>query len=117
MKHVENIFNNLGMTNIWISPSFCSLRSLIERINLRQNDTFLQQWNNEKSSSSIFKENLCLEKIVDNFIKIQNFTPIEYRTCTFCNNDIGDEFHYVFMCTFFATSRKSLLKSYYHIRG
>ena len=43
-------------------------------------------------------------------------TPIEYQTCTFCKNDIGDEFQYIFMCTFLANSRKSLLKSYYYIR-
>ena len=43
-------------------------------------------------------------------------TPIEYWTRTFCTNDIGDKFHYVLMCTFFANSRKSLLKSYYYNR-
>ena len=26
MKHVEDIFNNLGMSNIWVSPSFFSVR-------------------------------------------------------------------------------------------
>ena len=45
-----------------------------------------------------------------------NNTPIEYRTCTFCNNDIGDKFHYLFMCIFFANSQTSLLKSYYYIK-
>ena len=124
MKHVENIFNNMGMTYIWMSPSFCSVRSLLERVKLRQNDKFLQQWNNEKASSSrgknysIFKENLCLEKYLtllpqkswiillkfrtsNHYLPIQtgrwNNTPIEHRTCTFCNNDIGDEFQYLFI--------------------
>ena len=144
MEHVEDIFNNLGMTNIWMSPSFCSVCSLLKLVKLWLNDKFLQQWNSEKFSSSrgniycIFKENLCLEKYLiilltqkscikllkfrtyNQYLPIEtgrwNNTLIEYRTCTFCNNDIGDEFHYLFMCTSFANSRKSLLKSYYYIR-
>ena len=45
-----------------------------------------------------------------------NNTPIESRTYTFCNNDNGEEFHYLLMFTFLQTTRKSLLKSYYYIR-
>ena len=33
-----------------------------------------------------------------------NNTSVEYRTCIFCNNDIGDEFHYLFMCMVFLQS-------------
>ena len=39
--------------------------------------------------------------------------------CTFCNNDIGDEFHYLVSINvyfFLQTTRKSVLKSYYYIR-
>ena len=67
MKHVENIFNNLGMTK-YLDVTQLSVRVLFERVKLRQNDTFLQQWNNEKSSSfrgknySIIKEKICLKK-------------------------------------------------------
>ena len=36
------------------------------------------------------------------------------RVCTKCNmGEVGDEYHYIFICNFFKDKRESLLPSYY----
>ena len=44
-------------------------------------------------------------------------TPTADRKCTLCNtNDIGDDFHYLFTCPYFANEREEFLKTYYYRR-
>ena len=62
---------------------------------------------------------LCKFKCVNHYLPIvtgrYSDTPYEERTCTFCqNNDIGDEFHYLFICGKFATERTRYIESYYY---
>ena len=41
--------------------------------------------------------------------------PIDERLCTICQlNEIGDEFHYLFKCTFFSSQRARYLRRYYY---
>ena len=41
--------------------------------------------------------------------------PVHERTCTLCTtNDIGDEFHYLFNCTFFHAQRVRYILRYYY---
>ena len=42
--------------------------------------------------------------------------PLNLRICTKCNNGIGDEFHYLFECSFLLGTRKRLLKAKYYNR-
>ena len=42
-------------------------------------------------------------------------TPVHERTCPLCTiNDIGDEFHYLFNCTFFTAQRVKYIMRYYY---
>ena len=42
-------------------------------------------------------------------------TPLEDRKCTLCSKyDIGDEFHYLFVCDHFISDRKKYLRSYFY---
>ena len=42
--------------------------------------------------------------------------PVYERTCTLCTtDDIGDEFHYLFNCTFFHAQRVKYIMIYYYI--
>ena len=127
-KTLEDIFNNLGMTNIWLSINLSSVRSLIDDVKIQTKLLMLQQWNSDKSSSSrgktysIFKENHCLEnqfillpqtlwtsllkfRTSNHYLPIEtgrwNNSPVDHRTCILCNNDIEDEFHYLFTYTVF----------------
>ena len=43
--------------------------------------------------------------------------PIDDRTCTLCQtNEIGDEFHYLFNCTFFSVQRTRYIMRYYYLQ-
>ena len=39
---------------------------------------------------------------------------VHERLCTFCNDDIGDEFHFLLVCKQFHESRTKYIKSYYY---
>ena len=44
-------------------------------------------------------------------------TPLDERKCNLCTKqDIGDEFHYLFICNYFQAERKQFLKSYFYKR-
>ena len=44
-------------------------------------------------------------------------TPVDERLCTICQmNEIGDEFHYLFRCTFFSSQRSRYIMRYYYTR-
>ena len=104
-------------------------------------DQFKQNWSFDVSNSSkctnyrIFKTKFEFErylidlspqnrKIFTKFRCHNHRLPVEAgvfiniprneRKCTLCyNNDIGDEFHFIFKCNHFRQQRKDLLKGYY----
>ena len=58
-------------------------------------------------------------KCVNNYMPIvagrYSSTPVDDRLCTICQlNEIGDEFHYLFKCTFFSTQRARYIMRYYY---
>ena len=89
-------------------------------------------------SNKLFKENLKIESYLKILSKSSYIPLIKFRTanhklpveigrweniphaewkCTLCNkNDIGDEFHYLLVCPYFATERTRLLKPYFFRR-
>ena len=119
--------------------NFPSIKILLDHVKIRQNDQYLQQWNSEISLSSkgkiynIFKENFRFEKYLitlpqniwtillkfrtaNHHLPIEigrwNSIPIEDRICTLCNiNDIGDEFHYLFICPLFKQLTKTITET------
>ena len=40
--------------------------------------------------------------------------PLHERKCLRCNNELGDEFHYLFVCPQFKEIRTKYLKPYYY---
>ena len=62
---------------------------------------------------------LCKLKCVNHYMPIVAGryldTPVDERLCTICQiNEIGDEFHYLFRCTFFSTERARYIMRYYY---
>ena len=122
-----------------ISRHFPAIKLLLER---QQDHFFLQKWNNGTALSkvkiyAIFKENFTLEnyflllsghlwtkifkfRTSNHHLQIEigrwNNILVQDRICPLCNiNDIGDKFHYLFICeVLFTEHRKKLLKPYYY---
>ena len=119
------------------SNSIDSIQSLIQT---RLHDQLLQVWSSDIFNSSkcinyrIFKTQLTFEPYLNNLpsdlrISLCKFRcrnhklPIEIgchrriardlRTCELCNkNSVGDEFHYLFECSFFNKCRKQYLPAF-----
>ena len=122
IKHVETIFDEVGMSYIFKNQyAFCD-KIVVKQILC---DQFIQKWYSDIQNSSrglfysIFKKQFCLESYL---LRLSEFNrtwltklrtsnlhlpietgrwfniPREERTCNLCTNGIGDEFHIMFIC-------------------
>ena len=133
MLYVKNSLNNLGFGNMWDSNEGFTYEWFKHTIKQRIYDQFEQKWHCNVFDSPkghfyrIIKENFCFEKYLDildpsdrialcRFRTCNNRLPIEVgrwygierseRKCTLCNdNEIGDEYHYLFRCSSFSVIR------------
>ena len=102
-------------------------------------DLYIQQWHTKVSSSfkgrtyNLFKhdinfENYLTKKHYSALLKFRlsnhqlpvetghwENTPLDERKCVLCEkNDIGDKFHYLFVCNHFKSERKNFLMPYFY---
>ena len=141
LTHIRDILNDCGMNNIWIEQNFGNRNWLKNAITLRLTDQYKQTWNNTiETTSSLYnylliKNDLVLEnyltllpnKLCKNIMKFRTLnhklpieigkydgTPRNERKCLKCNlDDIGDEYHYLFKCTFFENIRQTYIPKKY----
>ena len=131
-----------GYSGIWYCQSFNNPKWLIKSSFQKLKDMFIQSWQadiNQTSSTNLYKYTknhftraYYLDKLPGNLCKnlIRFFTrnhrlpieigrwqntPIHERKCTHCN-DLGDEFHYLFVCPIFDYVREQYIDSYTRIR-
>jgi len=133
ITHIKTILNNCGFSNLWLQQNISLPKAnILQRIK----DQFIQTWLSDINTSNfcvnyrIFKTshnfenylimlpiadaiNLC--KFRTSCIKIPvvtgRFNNIDRvdRLCTLCTiDDIGDEYHYVFICDYFKQLRKKI---------
>ena len=145
LTYVRNIINYSGFSQIWNAQQITKPIWLRKEIIQRLKDQFIQTWLSEVWNSNncrnyhIFKTTFSFEtylielsrKDATSLCKFRtgsNKIPIitgkfnnidrDKRICPLCNSDIGDEFHYIFICTFFETSRNKLIRQYeYFLKG
>ena len=142
LKKIESILNNAGFTYVWDAQKLIlgevNLKRMIES---RIDDIAFQEWlsavNNLKQCAcyKIFKAKLKFESYLINldfydrvrFCKFRcgnHKMPVSvarYNTnreslqCYLCNSAaVGDEFHYLLVCSAFARKRESYIKGYYY---
>ena len=128
LSNVETISNKIGWSGLWINQSYFDLSSQWFKSKVTQllrNQLFnigcqwLPQWKFITTTKYFLK--ICL--YLKTFCKCCHQTsskpqtahskrnkqniPFEESICAKYNSeDIGDEFHYIFQCSFFAASRK-----------
>ena len=112
-----------------------------KQVTQRLQDQYKQNWHSELNSNALFYNyrmfkqdfqfenylNLLPQTLANTFLKFRllnhklpiqkgRFLAIERndRVCSKCElQDLGDEFHCIFVCPFFADTRRQCLKPYY----
>ncbi len=144
IKHIYNILNGCGMSFIWNSQTFPNTTWLYNNVKQILIDQFKQNWFSDINTSPkalnyrLFKDKFEFENYI-NILDDKNITtmcrfrtlnhhlpiekgrwqniPREQRKCTLCNSgDIGDEFHFLFVCQNLKDDRKKFLKEKYTCR-
>jgi hypothetical protein len=144
LKYIKSSLEDLGLNYLWLSQSVPNINWLKSIIKQRISDQFVQNWHTSVSDSSkslfyrTIKNNINLENyllllpkrlsIPITKLRLGNHKlPIEKgrwenrsreeRICSHCNqNELGDEYHYLFICPFFVDTRKKYIKSKYLLR-
>ena len=133
--HIHKLLDHAGLSYIWHSPKTVPVNYLQKVYSLRSADIAKQKWKNDVSESSrcsIYKlseKDLIFEEYLTNLpwpvakqlcrLRTSNHRlPIEMgryiniprtnRFCLLCNDKvIGDEYHYVMICTHFSDIREN----------
>ena len=141
---VERTLNEIGMSGIWQNQFnlHVTLEWFKAKVTRSLQDQYLQHWYSHVNANEIFynyrlfKTCFCFEDYLTilpynlaiafiQFRTLNHRLPVQtgrtkniprvQRICEKCNeNDLGDEFHYLFKCTFFSEARKNLIPKYYH---
>ena len=141
LTHIQNIFVTVGRPDIWQFQQNFNMVSLSSYIKSILIDQYLQEWQSKTTQSPesltylSIKSEYALEKHFlslprKHFLNLFKFrtgnhklpvevgrwdgTDINNRKCSLCTqNDIGDEYHYLFKCPHFKTQRQLFMKPYY----
>ena len=145
ISHIKKILDDSGFSYMWSSQIPSSSEEIKIVIKQRLVDQFMQNWvsNMEHSSRGryylTFKSDLCLEKYLISLKKSDRHIlckfrcsnlklpvetgrwkniPYQNRICSLCEgNAIGDEFHYLFICSHNLINqlRQKHISSYYTV--
>ncbi|XP_067652544.1 uncharacterized protein [Haliotis asinina] len=140
LSAIENILRDTGFYHVWMSQSIVSpnvLKTNVKRVLI---DQFYQSWNATTNASSkgkyyiLYKEvhnlNPNLLELLPNlriwytrFRTANHRLPIETgrwtsiavsdRKCTLCNDAVGEEYHFLLICSGLATLRNKYLPRYF----
>lgn len=144
ITYIKDILISVGRLHLFNQPYINNPIATKQKIVQTLKDINTQAWNanllesNKGRNYSIFKQEINFEHYIKTlsrtmYLPLLRFrssnhrlpvetgrwinTPYEERKCQLCdNNDIGDEFHYLLLCPFFANERISLIKPYYYNR-
>ncbi|MCG8049047.1 MAG: reverse transcriptase family protein [Candidatus Thiodiazotropha endolucinida] len=143
IENLKQLLCSLGFSGIWYSQSFPNKTWLIKATNTKIKDVFIQKWstNLELTSNSNFYKTFKTNFEQSNFFKLlppslcktflrfrtrNHKLPVETgrwrsvalhdRKCNICDSEIGDEFHYLFVCSHFRNYRLKYLNPYFYTR-
>ena len=141
IKFVKNLLCSLGFPVVWYSQNFVNANWLVTAVNQKLKDLFIQSWTskiNIESESNVyrifkmnFEQSAYLKLLPNNLSKVllkyrtrNHRFPVEIgrwrsipyneRLCSFCERDVGDEYHLLLTCPRFETERHRYLKRYYY---
>lgn len=137
-KNLKEIFDSLGYSNIWITQGDgLNEKWVVKTIERKLQDQFIQKWEQDINNSSkgltykIIKTSFGYEQYLsilpeyywsymlkfrtsNHKLPIEsgrwNRTPRDERFCIFCQNIMGDEFHFLFQCKKLKNIRSKYIK-------
>ena len=120
---MEDIFNNIDISDILLSHNMSGVELLVNQVKLRQ---IISIYNNGELKHILLYYHNTYGLLYYNsehltIMSVQrgrwNITQLEHRTCSICKtNYIESKFHYLFTCTYFVNFWLSLLMPYYYIK-
>ena len=143
LDSIRETLINCGLSGIWQTHTFLNKKWIKASVNQKLKDLFINDWHTTLNTSSscytyrIVKDKFGFEEYLTNtplnlmkyvikFRTRNHSFPIETgrynnidrndRLCRYCNTDIGDQFHYLFVCKHFSHLRKKYIKPAYYAR-
>ena len=139
---IKDILISVGRVDLLHKDSIENPKSIKMQISKTLSDLYIQEWHSKIASSSkglnynLFKVDANFENYLSilsrkHYSTLLKFRlsnhrlpietgrweniPIEERKCNICEiNDIGDEFHYLFVCKYFKSARQRFLTPYFY---
>ena len=143
LNHIKTSLDNAGFSYLFNERNLANKNQFKNLIKLRLKDIYDQKWVESVSNNSIclnyramntqkklkeyllnlpsqYKFALCKFKCASHKLPIvagrYAGLAIDDRMCTLCDtNEIGDEYHYLYQCSYFNVDRSKYLKKYYYI--
>ena len=143
LKYIKSILDSVGLSDVWFTQGtnvqYEWFKAYVKRC---LSDQSLQSWHSNIDNSNkcinykIFKKELKFEDYLIHLPPSLRYSyskfrcrntklPVETNTfygnlgsdrCLLCPQDVvGDEFHYLFSCSYFGDERNLLLKPYYRV--
>ena len=141
---IEKLLNDTGFSGVFRTHEFSSAEWIKRAVRLRLEDQYKQEWNRLVQTSPkcityrlfkdtwgmepyllklppVFRIPMCKFRSSNHKLAIEKLrytnVPREHRTCHLCNsNQVGDEFHFLFICNRLENERLDCIPLYYITR-
>ena len=145
VKNIHDYLTDAGFQELWETHDITRTHIARFKAQVKEHiqNTFVLKWRTDMTNSSIydtyrvFKNNFCTEKYLSilpyncvitlaRFRTTNNLVPVnvlrfsgldrEDRVCRLCDsNEMGNEYHYLFQCTFFINKRRECIDDKYAV--
>lgn len=143
INNIKHLLCSLGFSGIWYSQSFINKNWLVKATTNKLKDVYIQKWrasieitsdsNFYKIFKTDFQQSDYFSRLpISSCKKLMRFRtrnhrlpvetgrwksiPLDERKCSYCDLDIGDEYHYLLVCDHFKLERQTFMKPYYYTR-
>ena len=145
VQHIKKTLIEIGMHDLWLSHDVSNINFNWFKLHVKESlkNVYIQEWYSLIDNNSIFinyrmlKNEFCEEpyltkipsscaisllrfRVTNNYLPVNRLRyqniPRYDRKCEKCNlNEIGDEFHYLFVCPFFSDTRKECMPTRFYV--
>jgi hypothetical protein len=145
LQYIETMLNEIGLSYVWQNQTNLNVSISLFKSSTKRSlmDQYIQYWYTHVDNDAVYTNyrmyktvfgadsyfyNLPANNVLTilKFCTTNNQLPVNKlrfqtiprcdRLCVLCDlNDIGDEYHYLFVCPHFAHARQKFIKRYYSV--